>query len=81
MPLQLEAIQERYDREVFQVLASYGIERAELDLAWDFTTGSVENATRDVLDVRQGILDTLEPDGPAALVLEVHEPDEGPMVG
>jgi hypothetical protein len=40
----------RYEKDVFGVLTS--IPRAELQLAWDFTVRSEENATGDMLQVR-----------------------------
>lgn len=42
---------ERFEREVFAPLERAGIPRARLQLAWDFTTGSAERPTRDLLRV------------------------------
>ncbi len=49
----LEPLAKRYDKDVFAPLATAGVPRKELQLAWDFTTGSDEWATADMLRVRE----------------------------
>lgn len=48
----------RYEKDVFPVLAA--IPRAELQLAWDFTVRSEENATTDMMQVRSLITDAIK---------------------
>ncbi len=48
----LEPLQARFDRDVFPVLKTAGVVRSELQLAWDFTTGSDESISSDMLWVR-----------------------------
>ena len=38
----LSALQARFDRDIFAVTDKAGLARSDLQLAWDFTTGSVE---------------------------------------
>jgi len=47
----LAAIADRFERDVFAPLAKAGVARERLQLAWDFTTGSTERATDDLLRV------------------------------
>jgi hypothetical protein len=49
----LAALATRYDAEVFGPLAAAGVPRADLQLAWDFTTGSREEPLADMLHVRE----------------------------
>jgi hypothetical protein len=50
----------RYDDDVFAVVTAAGLARADLQLAWDFTTGSDEHVTADLLRARSLVLDELE---------------------
>lgn len=43
----------RFERDVFAPLEHAGVPRARLQLAWDFTTGSVAHPRRDLLRVRE----------------------------
>lgn len=63
----------RYEQDVFAVLSKAGVARSELQLAWDFTVRSEENATSDMLEVRRLILDTLEKSPPQVTVTKVDE--------
>lgn len=69
----LEPLARHYEERLFPVLEAAGIPRAELQLAWDFTTGSEENVTRDMLDVRRLTLEALEATPPAVSVTEVRD--------
>lgn len=42
---------ERFERDVFAPLERLGVARSRLQLAWDFTTGSAERPTEDLLRV------------------------------
>jgi hypothetical protein len=69
----LAPIAARYEAEVFPALAAAGVPRAELQLAWDFTTESEENVTRDMLDVRGLAMEALQVTPPAVTVTEVRD--------
>ncbi|WP_224248341.1 hypothetical protein [Hyalangium gracile] len=69
----LEPVARRYDLEIFPVLEAAGIPRSELQLAWDFTTQSQENVTRDMLDVRHLASMALATTPPAVTVSEVKD--------
>ncbi len=49
----LTKLASRYEEDVFAPLESFGVERARLQLAWDFTTGSQDHLTRDMLKMRE----------------------------
>jgi hypothetical protein len=63
----------RYEKDVFGVLAKAGVARSELQLAWDFTVRSEENATRDMLEVRKLILESLEKSPPAITITKIDD--------
>lgn len=63
----------RYEKDVFGVLAGAGVARQELQLAWDFTVRSEDNATHDMIEVRRLILDALEKSPPAVRIDKVDE--------
>ncbi|MCY1019897.1 hypothetical protein [Pyxidicoccus sp. MSG2] len=69
----LAPIAARYEEDVFPALAAAGVPRAELQLAWDFTTESEENVTRDMLDVRSLAMEALAATPPAVTVTEVKD--------
>jgi len=69
----LEPLASRYEQEIFPALGAAGIPRAELQLAWDFTTQSEENVTRDMLDVRRLALESLQATPPVVTVSEVRD--------
>lgn len=62
-----------YEAEVFPTLAAAGVPRDELQLAWDFTTETEENVTRDLLDVRRLTMEALEATPPVVTVTEVRD--------
>ncbi len=76
---QLLPLSERYEREVFPVLAQLGVERAELQLAWDFTVRSEEDATADLLAIRNDALERWRRNPPAVRVTKVG-PSERPEI-
>ncbi|HYO65745.1 MAG TPA: hypothetical protein VEU33_06650, partial [Archangium sp.] len=69
----LVPLSRHYEERIFPVLEAAGIPRGELQLAWDFTTGSEENVTRDMLDVRRLTMEALEATPPAVTVTEVKD--------
>ena len=56
--------------DIFARLAEAGIERDELQLAWDFTTASDENNTGWLLAMRDAALEVVGGDGPAYVIEE-----------
>lgn len=74
----LEPLQVRFDRDVFPVLKTAGVVRSELQLAWDFTTGSDESISSDMLRVRALTQTWLTGRLPAVTITElVDAPEPG----
>jgi hypothetical protein len=63
----------RYEEEIFPALEKFGVARADLQLAWDFTTGSDEERTRDMLAVRDDLIAKFEAAPPAVTIDAVKE--------
>ena len=72
-PASLAALAARYERDVFPVLERAGVARGELELAWDFTIGSEENVTRDMLAMRADLLPRLAATPPPVTVVDVMD--------
>jgi hypothetical protein len=66
----LGAIKDRFDREVFGPLERAGVARKDLQLAWDFTTGSEEQPRADMLRVRDLALAWLGANTPQVTITE-----------
>lgn len=71
---------ERFDTEVFDVAAASGVERSEIQLAWDFTTGSEQNVTGTLLAMRDRMLEIVGETGPAYTIDEVAYYDDDPNI-
>ena len=71
----LAPLLERFERDVFSVTDAAGIDRAALQLAWDFTTGSDEHAMRDMLESRALALAELARTPPGVTLDAVFEGD------
>lgn len=69
----LDELGARYETDVFPVLESFGVERSELILAWDFTTQSLESVTSDMLEVRRLAMESFEVSPPAVTIESVQE--------
>ncbi len=69
----LNPLAKRYASEIFPILAQAGVERKSLQLAWDFTTRSAENATSDMLAVRSDVMNQLATAPPAFKILSVDD--------
>jgi hypothetical protein len=76
----LKALADRYESAVFPVLEAAGIARENTQLAWDFTTGSDEMSTRDMLAVRDDVIAKLEATPPAVTITAVL-PDHNEEIG
>ena len=73
----LAAISARMNAEVLDPLTRAGVDRKTLQLAWDFTTGSVESPMRDMLRVRELTLAHLAAGPPAIRVTQSTDGDRG----
>lgn len=60
----LEGRRAHFENDIFALLASKGIGRSDLQVAWDFTTASRENNTRDLLSMRDQALAAVGDQGP-----------------
>lgn len=70
---QLDPVAQRFEAEIFPELEAAGVNRSELQLAWDFTTGSTEHVTADMLRVRELTLAWLASNTPAVTINSVDE--------
>ena len=75
----LEAVAPHFDAEVFPILESFGIPKAELQLAWDFTTGSQEAPVKDMLRVRELTIAELSQNEPVIDNLIIEETPGDPL--
>lgn len=78
----IHARRAHFDEVVFPTLAEAGFEREELQLAWSFPTQSVEESTRNLLDVRDAVFAALPADGPdytLVNVVDCTDPTSDPM--
>lgn len=69
----LERIAGYYEAHVFPVLAKAGIDRASVQLAWDFTTMSDAWATGDMLEIRRQLLAAYAAEPPKVTITAVTE--------
>lgn len=76
----LSALAARYERDVFPVLATAGVKRGDLQLAWDFTTGSDEWISSDMLRVRTLTQEWLSQHTPAVTIDSVEDAPESDLV-
>lgn len=70
----------RYEADVFAPLNKLAVDRAELQMAWDFSTGSDESKARDMLRVRELTLAWLQGKAPAVTVDSVEEAADDPLI-
>lgn len=69
----LKPIADRYEKEIFPHLESLGVSRDKLQLVWDFTTGSEEHITRDLLFMRDDVIAKMEAAPPVVTVTKAVE--------
>lgn len=67
----LSALATHYEESIFPVLAGLGVERSGLQLAWDFTVGTEEWLTRDMLAIRYDAIALMTTTPPAVTVTSV----------
>lgn len=68
-----EGLTRAFEERIVPAAKAMGIERSQLQLAWEFTTGSREWATRDMFKVRELTLAWLEANAPRVQVSSVDE--------
>ena len=73
----LEPLIDRYESDIFAPLGEAGWAREEIQLAWDFTVGSAEADTGDMLRVRELTLAWLADNQPTVEVTEVIDDPKG----
>lgn len=76
----LKPLADRYESSIFPALEAAGIARENIQLAWDFTTGSDEMSTRDMLAVRNDAIAKLQATPPAVTITAVL-PDHNDEIG
>ncbi len=72
----LEPLAERYEEEIFPVLADAGFAREELQLAWDFTTQSFEHVSIDLLAIRDAVITEAEANPLEVTITDVDDDPE-----
>lgn len=70
---ELKRLLRYFDPKVFSVLEKAGVNRQDLTLAWDFTTGSFEQLTRDMRHMRSDALARMATTPPAITVTKVED--------
>lgn len=73
----LAKIKEHFEKGVFSVIEEVGVKRNELQLAWDFTTGTQADVLRDMLRMRELVINKLETTAPELVSIEVEEHEAG----
>lgn len=59
--------------DIFERLTAQGVERGELQLAWDFTTASDENLTARMVEIRDDAFEVVGSTGPSYTIEQVDE--------
>lgn len=73
----LDGMREHFEDSVFPVIQAAGVERATLQLAWDFTTGSDQEPMADLLKIRTMTQDWLVENDVTLVIESVVENPEG----
>ena len=72
----MESRRELYDSLIFPALTAQGVERGDVQLAWDFVVASQENITGKALWMRQDLYERIEAEGQEYVIDEVqYEPN------
>ncbi len=67
------ALQRHYDDDIFSVLDQIGVVRGDLQLAWDFTTGSATNVRSSLYKVRDTMATWLLENTPPVTITSVED--------
>jgi hypothetical protein len=70
----LAKLRSHYETAIFPMIEAQGIKKVDIQLAWDFTTGSDQDVTHDMLHVRELALAHVASQKPAITVDAVDEP-------
>jgi hypothetical protein len=73
------ASRRQHYEDIFGILETAGIARDDLQIAWDFTTGSRDGVTEKMVAVRDAALAVVGDDGPEYVIKEVVD-DPNPMI-
>ena len=68
-----------FEQDIFPVLSTAGIDKKDLQLAWDFTTTSESSATRVLLSMREQLFAKMGADGPEYTITKVEDLADGPI--
>ncbi len=74
---ELKALETKYESKIFPLVESFGLSRGDLQLAWDFTTGSRAWAMSDMLQTRTLALEWLSTRDPDVEITSVVEETSG----
>src|SRR5690606_21274020 len=76
-----DGVRDHFEDEIFPIIADAGIDRANIQLAWDFSTGSNENPMADMLLIRERTTAWLE-DNPPTIVIDeiIEDPEDKPEI-
>ncbi len=66
----LSPLSARYESDVFPGLEQAGLERTDLQLAWDFTTQTMENVAGHMLEVREAVIERMQTTPPPSEITE-----------
>lgn len=69
----IESRRALYNNDIFPALEKAGVPRAELQLAWDFSTASKDSLTRSMVHMRDEALKLVGADGPEYRITGVEE--------
>jgi len=75
----IEERRTHFDNDIFPALATAGIDKKDLQLAWDFTTTSEPSVTRVLLSMRAQLFATMGADGPEYTITKVDDLADGPI--
>jgi hypothetical protein len=69
----LEKLAVRYEKEIFPIIEKAGLKRDDLQLAWDFTTGTESNITHDMIDIRNTVINLFKNKPPEITITNVED--------
>lgn len=76
-----DGVREHFEDEIFPIIEEAGIDRANIQLAWDFSTGSDENPMVDMLRIRELTMAWLNDNPPTIVIDEILEdPTDKPEI-
>jgi hypothetical protein len=74
------ASRRQHYEEIFSLLDEAGVAQDDLQIAWDFTTGSRDAITGKMVAVRDAALEVVGEDGPEYVITSPVEDDPNPMI-